>query len=330
MTKMNGYTLAILLPLLTLVVSQSIPQPADVGMSQFWTAPFPSTPLNDAAQHIILNWNVVNNTINAGASGLSFVADPLTNSGQVVLRVNYPKGSYSPSASKKGQAVEGGAVFYTKPFPESGTPLRRVMLSYEVGLPADFPWMKGGKLPGVFGGRPGSGCEGGAIRDDCFSVRVMWRSQADAEAYAYTLTGNSICDRDKGVRCNDDFGTSFGRGNAVFQPGKWNKVDMLVEENALERRNGVLRLWINDQPVTDNTNLVYRKSDGVDLSAFMFNTFFGGNTPDWATPVDTFSLFRNIKMSAGTEASTEAAASHQIWSWWAVVVPLLATVWMLG
>jgi len=42
-----------------------------------------------------------------------------------------------------------------------------VRLEYQVFFPENFPWVKGGKLPGIIGGR--TGCGGGDDANDCFS-----------------------------------------------------------------------------------------------------------------------------------------------------------------
>lgn len=38
-------------------------------------------------------------------------------------------------------------------------------------FPADFDFVKGGKLPGMYGGH--KGCSGGQDSEDCFSTRLM-------------------------------------------------------------------------------------------------------------------------------------------------------------
>ena len=58
---------------------------------------------------------------------------------------------------------------------------------------AEFEFVKGGKLPGLYGGhsrwRWGWGgrcrCSGGAEVGDCWSLRFMWRRDGQGEVYAY-------------------------------------------------------------------------------------------------------------------------------------------------
>lgn len=91
-----------------------------------------------------------------------------------ILQLVYPAHSVNPSSKPAG-----GADFYASPLNLSGA--RNVTLAYSVFFPADFDWVKGGKLPGLFGGH--TGCSGGASARDCFSTRLMWRPQGVGELY---------------------------------------------------------------------------------------------------------------------------------------------------
>jgi hypothetical protein len=75
-----------------------------------------------------------------------------------VIKVSYPKSSYSPSHKPKG-----GADFYSTPLlledhpilPDKSLLLSRannITLSYSVYFPEAFDFVKGGKLPGLYGG----------------------------------------------------------------------------------------------------------------------------------------------------------------------------------
>lgn len=75
----------------------------------------------------------------AGQSSWSFPANS--------LRVNYLKGSYGAT---KQAAPKGGAEFYARPVDVGRA--RNVTLEYQVYFPADFDFVKGGKLPGLYGG----------------------------------------------------------------------------------------------------------------------------------------------------------------------------------
>jgi hypothetical protein len=97
--------------------------------------------------------------------------------------IRYPAGSYKPSA-----LPVGGTGFYAKPFDVSKA--KTITLQYRVFFPGNFSFVKGGKLPGLFGklswylirfgplianGITGgkTTCSGGDDANDCFSSRFM-------------------------------------------------------------------------------------------------------------------------------------------------------------
>jgi hypothetical protein len=116
--------------------------------------------------------------------------------GGPALRVEYPAHSASRQLAKKGQAAEGGAQAYL--VWEAGD-CDEAWLAYDVRFPSGFQFVKGGKLPGFFGGTVTSGQH---IPDGTngFSTRYMWRAAGVGEVYAYLPT-------------SDEHGTSLGRGN---------------------------------------------------------------------------------------------------------------------
>ena len=91
-----------------------------------------------------------------------------------MLQVFYPKGSVNPKSKP-----QGGSQFYAAPLDLRHA--RSVTFAYSVFFPSDFEWVKGGKLPGLYGGR--TGCSGGDAADDCFSTRMMWRKGGAGELY---------------------------------------------------------------------------------------------------------------------------------------------------
>lgn len=91
-----------------------------------------------------------------------------------VLQVVYPAWSANPAGKPSG-----GVDFYASPLDLAEA--RSVTLSYCVFFPVDFKWVKGGKLPGLYGGHVG--CSGGHSARTCFSTRLMWRAHGIGELY---------------------------------------------------------------------------------------------------------------------------------------------------
>ncbi|ORY07105.1 hypothetical protein K493DRAFT_189141, partial [Basidiobolus meristosporus CBS 931.73] len=162
----------------------------------------------------------------------------------------------------------------------------RAMLSYEVGFPADFNWVKGGKLPGLFGGSISSGCTGGreANGGNCFSMRLMWRGGGVGEVYVYLpkVLNTDLCARSD-VTCNMEYGSSIGR-NFKFKAGSWTKIELFVQLNTGSEQNGYLKLYIDGELRVDVNKLIYRTYDDMFVDTIEFSSFFGGSTPNYATP----------------------------------------------
>ena len=193
------------------------------------------------------------------------------------LRVFYPAGSASPSVSRREGVPLGGAQFYADLNLDARTALR---LSYAVRFPEDFDFVKGGKLPGLFGG---VGNSGGNIPDgtDGFSTRFMWRRQGEGEVYAYLPT-------------SETFGTSIGRGAWSFQPGVWHRLEQEVILNHPNRSDGHIRVWVDGRQVIDQGGLTFRTVEELKIDGVFFSTFFGGGDPSWATPRNVYVDFADF------------------------------------
>lgn len=65
-----------------------------------------------------------------------------------------------------------------------------MLLTYDVAFDTGFPWMLGGKLPGLRGGADPNTCSGGSeTNGDCFSARIMWRKDAAGEGKLFVHSG---------------------------------------------------------------------------------------------------------------------------------------------
>lgn len=182
------------------------------------------------------------------------------------LVAHFPAGSFSPGSADAYPL--GGAGFVAQAV---GAPARRACLSYHVRFDAGFDFVKGGKLPGLYGG---TGPTGGArvSAADGFSIRLMWRRDGQGEAYAYVAN--------KGT----PYGASVGRGAWTFAPGRWTRIDLETVMNTPGFADGVLRVWVAGRLVIEHTGVLYRARPDQGTAGLMFSTFFGGGDPTWATP----------------------------------------------
>ena len=211
-----------------------------------------------------------NGTITPKAANLDDIPAP---NDHTALRLYYPAGSINPGNSEQDQ---GGADFYAEPLDISKS--RNVTMEYSVFFPANFSFVKGGKLPGLYGGRPG--CSGGDEALDCFSTRLMWRSKGEGELYLVSTPPNryfnlilttrsqyapkkkqtpEVCSTPPTSVCDSDYGLSIGRGSFKFQPGKWTSLRQTVSLNTPGTQDGAFTLVVDGNRVLDVTGIYYRE-----------------------------------------------------------------------
>lgn len=90
----------------------------------------------------------------------------------------------------------------------------------------------------------------------------MWRDKGLGEVYAYlphSLQRKNLCD-DKVNICNPDYGFSLGRDTFQFTTGKWTTIRQVLTLNTAGKQNGNLLLYVNDNLVMQEKNLVFRAS----------------------------------------------------------------------
>lgn len=120
-----------------------------LGLNSTWNAPMPSSIVSPASDFISANWYAKQGFY--GADDTVFVQDPFnTNNTTPVLQVNYPAGSYSP-IGLQSKGIKGGAEFFSEV--EKGKSYNTALLSYDLAFDSTFNWVKGGKLPGIYGGK---------------------------------------------------------------------------------------------------------------------------------------------------------------------------------
>jgi len=218
---------------------------------------------------------------------LGIANDPAGLPGKV-LSVFYGKGQYIHTHHARG------AQFYSRP---TG-PRTEMTLSYDIYFSPGFDWVKGGKLPGLFGGA--TNCSGGRHSDLCFSTRLMWRTNGDGEVYAYIPTQQdpALCHQ-TGNLCNPDYGASLGRGDWRFKTGVWQTITQHVTLNTPTQLNGKVKVWFNGQPVLEFTNINFRNTPDILIEGLFFSTFFGGSDASWAPTADCYTYYKNFAISTG-------------------------------
>lgn len=225
------------------------------------------------------------------------------------LKITYKKGAH---------ASKSGAMLLGNPF--GLLPAETARLSYDVFFPADFDWVRAGKLPGLaLGRKPGDVASGGNWKDDAGSVRVMWQrprgDRALLKAYVYLAIHGGIGaayepqgPATKAVM-NDDERTGFSlwykkQPGLYATRGAWNSVSVFVRLNTPGRADGALELTVNGETRRVD-DVVWRTDAAVKIVDAYFVSFFGGSSDRFDPPRDTYALFRNVAFSTDDPAAAQ-------------------------
>lgn len=212
------------------------------------------------------------------------------------LKVYYPKGSYSPS-----KTPQGGVGFFASP--KNIFPSEEVTLKYQVFFNETFNPVYGGKLPGLFLGmgtrrKDFTGASGGRQSKTSASIRMAWRKDMIGEVYLYVpreVQSDEYKNLTGFVR-NGKYGDSVWRGAFKFEKGVWNNVSIRAKLNDVDG-TGTGELEVEVNGVNERYNkMVWRTLERMSITAILFETFFGGSTEKYATPVDTYTYFRNVQI----------------------------------
>ena len=203
-----------------------------------------------------------------GMENLTFF--PLPDDSGKYMRVFIPKGAIDPGTMRARSMPVGGAGFKSRVFSDG---VRRATLSYRVRFPVGFDFVRGGKLPGLYGGK---GNSGGRIPDgtDGFSFRLMWGLGGRGSVYAY-------------IPSSVKYGSGFLVHKFHFQTGVWHQIVQELILNDPGQANGVVRLWMDGHFVGEENTILMRTVDDLKINGLFFDVFFGGNDNSWAPPADT-------------------------------------------
>lgn len=200
-----------------------------------------------------------------------------TDLGTKALAVTYPAHTYGPE--------KNGAVWKLK-FDASYS---AVEVRFDVMFKKGFDFVRGGKLPGLFGGEGNTGGNK-PTGNDGFSARMMWRENGWAVQYLYypdqpTRYGHQIPYIDQAT------------GQPIrFIPGQWHTVVNQVCMNTPGKQNGQLRAFFDGQAVLDINNLRFRDNKSFAIDGFLLSTFFGGGDASWETAAQEMIYFDNFQI----------------------------------
>jgi hypothetical protein len=162
-------------------------------------------------------------------------------------------------------------------------PGREYLLEYRIRFDGNFPWTRGGKIPGLAGATAPTGCV--TTTGTGFSARMMWREGGRLIGYVY--------DNDQGGDCGNVFQTGF-----TFQANQWHAIKQRVRLNTGRNHDGILQVWVDDRMVLDQSNRAYMNESPTNrIDVVLFHSFFGGSTDAWAPSRDCTISFSDLHVT---------------------------------
>ena len=188
-----------------------------------------------------------------------------------ILKVLFPAWSYKPSVDPRWWA------WFIYNFWESHKSLK---LSYDIMFDKDFDFVKWWKLPWL--------CWWTCSRwwmgvEQWFSVRFSWKQDWYLDALS-------------NLPWLDKFWVYTWKEIFKFTPWENYNISQEIVLNDVWKSNGTLKVYVNSELMYEKSDIIYRKSYDVNIDWLLFSTFFWWNDDSWATPKDTFIIFKNFKI----------------------------------
>ena len=146
---------------------------------------------------------------------------------------------------------------------------KEYILEYRIRFDGEnFPFTRGGKIPGLAGGNAPTGCVN--VNPQGFSARMMWRGGGgDLVGYIYDQTQSSAC--------GNNISTNFS-----FKSNTWASIKERVRVNTGNASDGILQVWADGRMLIDRSNMRYMGTQSNNINTILFHFFFGGSTAAWA------------------------------------------------
>jgi hypothetical protein len=198
---------------------------------------------------------------------------------EYVLEVQYPRGGVGPVTT----GIQWRSQFMKR--------YQKLKVKYSVKFSDQFDFVKGGKLPGLIGGRikGSSGNPKTPDGTDGWSGRIMWRKNGAVVQYVYHMH--------KTVKWGEDFKWEIKGTDVHFIPGKWHQIETEITMNDLGKRNGRIKSWFDGVLALDKGKFEFRTIKKLGIDALYFSTFFGGNDFTWAPSKNESIQFSKITIT---------------------------------
>jgi hypothetical protein len=166
-------------------------------------------------------------------------------------------------------------------------PGREYIFEYRIRFDGNFPFSRGGKIPGLGGGTAPTGCV--TTTGAGFSARMMWREGGALIGYVY--------DNDQSTECGNALPTGFR-----FQPNQWHAIKERIRLNTGRNRDGIMQVSVDGRMVLDSSNRAFmNESPTGRVDVVLFHSFFGGSSADWAPSRDCTISFADLYVTLVAE-----------------------------
>jgi hypothetical protein len=88
-------------------------------------------------------------------------------------------------------------------------------------------------------------------------------------------------------------------GDASLEPGRWHRIEVLVQLNTPGRHDGRIRAWLDRRLRGDLGEMRLRDVDDVKLRRFEILNYFGGDGPRNTSPRSQGSLYDDVLVATG-------------------------------
>ena len=129
------------------------------------------------------------------------------------------------------------------------------------------------KTGGGWGGERSDGTNGWSMRG-----HFLREAGAESSFKDYVTVGTYAYHADM----QDFYGEAWiwsKAGLGYLQRNRWYCIEQYVKMNAIGRKDGVLRAWVDGMPAFEKTDIRYRTIDSLKIEKIWMNVYHGGTRP---------------------------------------------------
>lgn len=169
------------------------------------------------------------------------------------------------------------------------SPKNEYYFSYRIKFEKDFDFVKGGKLPGLAGGKANAG---GNVPNgyDGWSARMMFWENGKLSYYLYFPKQSSKW----GERL---YLTDVDGDTLHISRQKWHTITQHVKLNTPNQSNGILQAWFDGTETFYSDTILFRKDEKLKIDQILFSVFLGGDNDSWSSLKDEYICFDDFRIS---------------------------------